>query len=95
MIRTNTQFADLKKPVVAEALAETAIDQKNTGFAAVANVGMSPFWTGNPLALANLYGYGRLCWDNFKDVHEILTEWIEQSVSTSLKQTIEIIFDIL
>lgn len=95
MIRTNTQFADLKKPVVAEALAETAIDQKNTGFAAVANVGMSPFWAGNPLALANLYGYGRLCWDNFKDVHEILTEWIEQSFSTSSKQTKEIIFDIL
>lgn len=95
MIRTNTQFADLKKPVVAEALAETAIDQKNTGFAAVANVGMSPFWAGNPLALANLYGYGRLCWGNFKEVHEILTEWIEQSFSTSLKQTKEIIFDIL
>ncbi len=34
------------------------------GVAAVANVGDDVFWTGHPLAQANLYAYGRLAWDS-------------------------------
>ena len=30
---------------------------------AVSNVGDDPFWTGHPLAQANLYTFGRLAWD--------------------------------
>ncbi|MEK8104996.1 hypothetical protein NKG94_06860 [Micromonospora sp. M12] len=33
------------------------------GLVAVANVGDDPFWTGHPLAQANLYTFGRLAWD--------------------------------
>ncbi|QLQ36484.1 alpha-glucuronidase [Micromonospora robiginosa] len=47
------------------------------GLVAVANVGDDPFWTGHPLAQANLYAAGRLAWDPRLDPGAILDEWIE------------------
>ncbi|WJL96847.1 alpha-glucuronidase [Microbacterium sp. ET2] len=46
------------------------------GIAAVSNVGSDDFWTGHPLAQANLYAYGRLAWDPTLDPGMILDEWI-------------------
>lgn len=46
------------------------------GFAAVANVGDDEFWTGHPFAQANLYAYGRLCWDPTLDPATVLDEWV-------------------
>ncbi|MCZ2822692.1 alpha-glucuronidase [Modestobacter sp. VKM Ac-2977] len=46
------------------------------GIAAVSNVGDDPFWTGHPLAQANLYGYGRLTWDPTLAAEDVLDEWI-------------------
>lgn len=46
------------------------------GIVAVSNVGDDPFWTGHPLAQANLYAYGRLAWDARLDPGAILDEWI-------------------
>ena len=40
------------------------------------NVGDDPFWTGHPLAQANLYAFGRLAWDPTLDPAAILDEWI-------------------
>ncbi|MDE6976078.1 MAG: alpha-glucuronidase, partial [Lachnospiraceae bacterium] len=37
--------------------------QKNCGMAAVANTGNDENWTGHDLAAANLYGFGRLCYE--------------------------------
>jgi alpha-glucuronidase len=45
------------------------------GFAGVANVGMDPNWLGSPLAMANLYGFGRLAWDPNLTAEEIIDEW--------------------
>lgn len=45
------------------------------GVAAVSNVGTDPFWTGHPLAQANLYAVGRLAWDPTLRPAEILDEW--------------------
>ncbi|GAA5203583.1 alpha-glucuronidase [Microbacterium jejuense] len=45
------------------------------GIAAVANVGDDAFWTGHPLAQANLYAYGRLAWDAALDASDVLDEW--------------------
>jgi alpha-glucuronidase len=42
---------------------------------AVANIGDDPFWTGHPLAQANLYAFGRLAWDHTLDPATILDEW--------------------
>ena len=44
---------------------------------AVSNVGDDPFWTGHPLAQANLYAFGRLAWAPELDPAAILDEWID------------------
>ena len=49
------------------------------GFAAVSNVGDDEFWTGHPFAQANLYAYGRLCWDPHLDAIDLLDEWIRMT----------------
>lgn len=46
------------------------------GLVAVSNVGDDPFWTGHPLAQANLYTFGRLAWQPDADPLRILGEWI-------------------
>ncbi|GGM12180.1 xylan alpha-(1-_2)-glucuronosidase [Streptomyces fumigatiscleroticus] len=43
---------------------------------AVSNAGDDPFWTGHPLAQANLYTFGRLAWEPGADPHRLLDEWI-------------------
>ncbi|GAA2660373.1 alpha-glucuronidase [Paractinoplanes durhamensis] len=53
-------------PAIAEFAAE---------FVAVANVGDDPFWTGHPLAQANLYAFGRLAWDPGLEPAAVLDEW--------------------
>ncbi len=50
-------------------------DPKRSGIAAVGSVGMDTNWTGNKLAQANLYGYGRLVWDNSLSSEAIAREW--------------------
>jgi alpha-glucuronidase len=47
-----------------------------SGLVAVSNVGDDPFWTGHPLAQANLYTFGRLAWRPDADPRAILDEWI-------------------
>lgn len=48
----------------------------HSGLAAVSNIGDDECWTGHPLAQANLYGYGRLCWNADLSSEEIAREWI-------------------
>lgn len=45
------------------------------GFVAVVNVGMDENWLGHPLAMANLYAYGRLAWDPNLSAATIVDEW--------------------
>jgi alpha-glucuronidase len=45
------------------------------GFSGVANVGMDASWLGSPLAMANLYGFGRLAWDPNLSSQAIVDEW--------------------
>ncbi|WP_217236137.1 alpha-glucuronidase [Streptomyces sp. AC555_RSS877] len=46
------------------------------GLVAVSNAGDDPFWTGHPLAQANLYTFGRLAWQPDADPDSVLDEWI-------------------
>ncbi|WP_298988808.1 alpha-glucuronidase [uncultured Pseudokineococcus sp.] len=46
------------------------------GLVAVSNVGRDDFWTGHPLAQANLYAFGRLAAEPRLDPLEVLHEWI-------------------
>jgi len=45
------------------------------GFVGVANVGMDANWLAHPLAMANLYGFGRLAWDPSLSSSTIIDEW--------------------
>ena len=56
----------------------------SSGVAAVGSVGMDNNWTGSKLAQANLYGYGRLIWDNALTCEEIAREWV--ALSFDLKE---------
>lgn len=49
------------------------------GLVGVSNVGLDTYWTGHPLAQANLYGYGRLAWNPALTAKEIAQEWALQT----------------
>ena len=54
---------------------DTVLDMIS-GAAAVSNTGDSFCWTGSELAGANLYGFGRLCFEPSLPAEDILDEWI-------------------
>jgi alpha-glucuronidase len=49
------------------------------GFVGVANVGREATWLGHPLAMANLYGFGRLAWNPDLTARRIVEEWTRLS----------------
>ena len=51
------------------------------GMIGVAGVGRDA-WLGSPLALANLYAFGRLAWNPNLTPKQIADEWIRQTIST-------------
>ncbi|KKD06184.1 alpha-glucuronidase [Streptomyces sp. WM6386] len=60
----------------------TPVAELADALVAVSNVGDDPFWTGHPLAQANLYTFGRLAWRPDADPLEILDEWIRLTFGT-------------
>ncbi|HEY1658423.1 MAG TPA: alpha-glucuronidase family glycosyl hydrolase [Candidatus Sulfotelmatobacter sp.] len=48
-------------------------------YAGVANVGLDEDWLGNHLAMANLYGFGRLAWNPDLTPQAIVDEWTRQT----------------
>jgi alpha-glucuronidase len=51
------------------------------GIVGVAGIGRD-HWLASPLALANLYAFGRLAWDPNLDPAQIAEEWTRQTIST-------------
>lgn len=49
------------------------------GFVGVANVGMDTNWMRHPLAMANLYAFGRLAWNPDLTSEGIVDEWTRQT----------------
>ena len=60
---------------VKELVAGKTFHRPMGAFVGVANVGMDANWLGHPLALANLYGFGRLAWDPNLSAATIAEEW--------------------
>ncbi|MCX6214625.1 alpha-glucuronidase family glycosyl hydrolase [Spirosoma sp.] len=52
-----------------------------TAIAGVANTGADRNWTGNPMAQANWYAYGRLAWDHTLSSEGIADEWIKMTLT--------------
>jgi alpha-glucuronidase len=75
---------------VKEIIAGKSFNRPLGGMVGVAGVGRDA-WLGSPLALANLYAFGRLGWDPNLSPKQIAEEWIRQSISadTDAVQTIE------
>lgn len=46
------------------------------GYVGVSNVGRAPNWLGHDLAMANLYGFGRLAWNPDLTPEQIAREWV-------------------
>ncbi|KAL4789128.1 glycoside hydrolase superfamily [Aspergillus venezuelensis] len=51
------------------------------GSAGVVNVGLNSTWLGSHLAMSNLYAYGKLAWDPFADLVDMLQDWIRMTFS--------------
>jgi len=64
---------------------------KYGGVAAVGNLGDSKCWTGNPMAQANLYGFGRLAWDTELTSEEIALEWIKLTFGLDKEVTLKVL----
>lgn len=62
-------------PTVADVAGGRGPGGRDAGIVAVSNVGTDDFWTGHPLAQANLYAFGRLAWDPTSPATDLLDEW--------------------
>ena len=71
---------DNRPTPVKEILEGKAFQQPLGGMVGVAGVGQDA-WLGSPLALANLYAFGRLAWNPDLIPEQIADEWIRQSIS--------------
>ena len=60
---------------VKDIVSRAAPHRTTNGFVGVANVGLNENWLGSPLAMANLYGFGRLAWDPDLSAQKIIDEW--------------------
>src|SRR5512138_3908178 len=70
---------------VKDILAGKAFGTANGGYVAVVNVGMEANWSGHPMGMANLYGFGRLAWNPDLPSGEIADEWTRLTFGTDQK----------
>jgi alpha-glucuronidase len=74
--------ADDKSTPVKEIIAGKTFHRPLGGIVAVTGVGRNG-WLNSPLALANLYAFGRLAWNPNLTPEQIATEWTQQSISNN------------
>jgi alpha-glucuronidase len=67
--------ADGKPTFVKDIVTGKRFDQPTGGFVSVVNVGMEPNWLHHPVAMANLYGYGKLAWNPDEPLEKIIDTW--------------------
>ena len=66
---------DGKPSIVSDIVSGERLNWKRSGYAAVVNVGNDPTWLGSHMAMANLYGYGRLAWNPSDTEEAIVRDW--------------------
>lgn len=87
-------YAQGKGTYVKDIVAGKTFKYPHSGMAAVVNIGDSVCWTGSPLAAANLYGYGRLCWNPEWTSETIALEWIYLTLGDD-ESVVQVVKDIL
>ena len=88
-----TYCAD-KDDTVADIVSGKTFNSRFSGVAAVTNTGNDFNWTGNYLAGANLFGFGRLAYDTDLSSEEIAEEFIKMTISED-KEVVDTIMSIL
>ncbi len=71
--------ADNVSTPVKEIVEGKSFHQPLGGFVGVANVGLDTNWMHHPMAMANLYGFGKLAWNPNLTTDEILDTWTRQT----------------
>ena len=66
---------------VKDIISGTAFHRPTGGVVGVSGIGQQA-WLGSPLALANLYAFGRLAWNPDLTPEQIAEEWTRQTIST-------------
>ena len=74
-------YCQEENDTVADIVSGRTFGNKNAGMAAVCNTGNDANWTGNELAAANFYGFGRLAFSTSLSSEEIAEEWVRLSIS--------------
>ena len=79
---------------VADVISGRTYGNGNAGIAAVITTGDDKNWTGNYLAAANFYGFGRLAFSIKLSAEEIAREWVAMTISTN-KEVIDTVVSLL
>jgi alpha-glucuronidase len=79
---------------VKEIVAGKTFKRPTGGFVGVSNVGRDANWLGHHLAMANLYGFGRLAWNPDLSAEAIAQEWTRQTFGND-PVVVQTIVDIL
>ncbi|MFZ0817356.1 MAG: alpha-glucuronidase family glycosyl hydrolase [Candidatus Sulfotelmatobacter sp.] len=64
-----------RSSAVKQIVAGDSFHRPTGGYIGVVNVGLDQNWLGNHLAMANLYGFGRLAWNPNLTANAIVDEW--------------------
>jgi alpha-glucuronidase len=67
--------ADNRRTPVKEIVEGRSFHQPLGGFVSVVNVGMDANWLHHPMAMANLYGFGKLAWNPELSSEQIIDSW--------------------
>jgi len=67
--------AENRSTPVSEIIEGKSFHQPLGGFVGVANVGLDANWLHHPMAMANLYGFGKLAWNPELTSNEIVDSW--------------------
>lgn len=95
VLKFRTYINENGNDTIADIVSGRALHQKNCGMVAVANTGNDENWTGNDLAAANLYGFGRLAFDTDLSAETIAQEWVRLTFANISESAQKIIADIL
>lgn len=70
-----------KGSTVAKVIDGSLHNYRLTAMAGVSNAGSVRNWTGNPMAQANWYAFGRLAWDHTLTSEAIAREWVQMTLT--------------
>ncbi len=74
-LRIAGRSTPVREIVAGKTFPQSGGQPRTGGFISVTNVGMEPNWLHHPMAMANLYGFGRLAWNPDAKLDEIIDTW--------------------